>query len=185
VNFVYGQRWNDPMRFIIDAISEEQARVRFQTGPYFTVAKGEGLLTDSGQARVVGVAAPVPEYSLDMTAGAENIRANFYTTGGSLGALYHWRQEKERMFLHQVSVYQYPDDEAYYGQDEALVFTSISFTVDGFSKTYIDDKSKSMIDLEDRCEVPLDAHWEPIPAFGEWDAFGVLRRKQAPPPSRE
>jgi hypothetical protein len=182
VNFVYGQRWNDPMRFIIDAISEKQARVRFRTGPYFTVAKGKDLLVDFEQADRVGLAAEVPEYSLDMTAGAENIRANFYTTGGSIGAIYSWRQEKDRMFLHQVSVYQYPDDEAYYRQGQSLIFTDISFTLDGFSKTYIDDKSKSMIDLEDRCEVPLDAHWEPIPTFGEWDAFGILHRKQAPLP---
>ncbi|MGL5830146.1 MAG: hypothetical protein ACRC0L_11335 [Angustibacter sp.] len=176
--YIYGDAWNEKIRFMIEHITEEQARARFTNGPWFSVAKGQHLLTDYDEALGKETTAEVPEYSLDITPGAEHIRANFYTHGGSLGANYDWRQENGKMFLCDVSVWEYPDEDTYYIHGQALIYTSISFTTDGFSKEYLDDKSKTMIDLTDRCEVPLDAHWENIPTFGHWEPFGILRRKQ-------
>ncbi|MGL5857966.1 MAG: hypothetical protein ACRC35_06100 [Angustibacter sp.] len=40
-------------------------------------------------------------------------------------------------------------------------------------------RSRPVLDVVERRDVDLTAHWEPVPDFGEWERFGVLRRKGA------
>lgn len=91
--------------------------------------------------------------------------------------VYDWQQERDRLFLRTVAYWQYPDDGAFHGMDEAALFEEVRFSLDGTSRTITDDKSKPVLDVVDRRDVDLAANWEPIPEFGDWEGLGRLDRK--------
>jgi hypothetical protein len=178
---VYGSRWNSTMRFMIDTVSEDEARRRFTNGPWFSVAIGDGLATSAEQSRAAtaaNIALPVPEFTLELEPGPSDVNTFFYNEQGSIVAIYQFRRHDEQtLFLHEAVFYFYPDEPRYFGQNECLVVDSVEFHLDGTSRSEHNDRSKPMIDVTDRCDVDLAMNWEPIPTFGDWTSLGRADRR--------
>ncbi|MGL4177294.1 MAG: hypothetical protein ACRCSN_14590 [Dermatophilaceae bacterium] len=147
---------------------------------------GENLETSAHRARQAhdqGVALPLPEYVLDITprwgenADTLHLAANFYDELGRQRIDYSWVDVGGRMFLVNVGSWTYPDDDRYYDLNKATLIESFTFRLDGTSREWVNDKSQPTITTIDRDQVDLTAHFEPVPAFGDWARFGALRRK--------
>jgi hypothetical protein len=187
---IYGQRWNSTMRFIIDSISVDDARTRYQDGPWFGVAVGDGLCTSADEARAAeatGVSLPIPEFSLDLEVGADAVRAVFYDGCGSVNIIHRWQATGGLLFFEKVIVYTYPEEPHFYGQDEFLKIWSMSFQPDGTARenTRLPPPAGAFVPTNDFVEhqaVPLDNHYIPIPEFGDWAALGH-RDRYLPPPT--
>lgn len=192
MDVVYGQRWNMRMRFIIDVITGEEARLRYAEGPWFTVAVGNGLCTTADEAHAAQdahVSLPMPEFSADLEAGAESVRVSFYDANGSVAVIHRWRTVGERIFLESVIFYTYPDEPRLHRHDESRVIHFIDFGTDGTSRESIRDKVQPAAEkfvpttnIVDHDDVPLDKHYEPIPEFGDWAVFGHRDRYPRPTP---
>jgi len=177
---VYGQRWNSTMGFMIDSTTEDDARKRYVDGPWFSVAIGEGLLTSPAQSRAAKAAGrprPIPEFSLELMPGATAINTFFYDDyEGSVKAIYGWRPEDGRLFLHDVTIYTYPDEPGYYGQNESLFIDSFEFHLDSTSREEHTDMTTRVVNAIDRRNVDLTKNFEPIPVFGDWAGLGRADR---------
>jgi hypothetical protein len=187
---VYGQTWNEDLRFIIDHISADDARRRFLAGPWFGLGVGEGLCTSADDARAAeaaGVSLPVPEFSLEMEAGATAVRVLFYDEQNSITTLHDWGIKRGQLFLETVVLYVYPDDPRFHRRNERLMVRSIDFAVDGSAREIIKDTFSAATETYDRSktiiehrDVPLGNHYIPIPEFGDWAALGH-RDRYLPP----
>lgn len=178
---VYGYSWNDDMRFMIDAVSAEEARERFESGPWFSVSVGNGLLTTADaalKAEATGRLGSIPEFTLEVTPGATDINTFFYDAHGSVKAIYEFdRVDHRTMFLSTFILYEYPDESRWYGQNESVVTDNIRFRQDGTSRHRHNDKRKELIEAIDRKDVNLAKNWESVPQFGDWFGFGRPDRR--------
>jgi hypothetical protein len=185
---VYGQMWNDDLRFIFDHISVDDARKRYRDGPWFGLAVGEGLCTSADEARAAeatGVSLPVPEFCLELEARARDVRALFYDERNSVTILHDWGVVGDRLFLESVVRYYYPDQPRFFVQNESLKIWSMSFKPDGTAKenTRLPPPPGAFVRTNDFTEhrnVPLGNHYIPIPEFGDWAALGH-RDRYLPP----
>jgi hypothetical protein len=189
---VYGQMWNEDLRFIFGHITVDDARKRYVAGPWFGLAVGEGLCTSADDARAAeaaGVSLPVPDFSLDLEAGSSAVRALFYDEQNSITVLHDWRAVEGRLFLKSATFYTYPDGDQHYGQNESLKARSIDFEADGTGQEMIKETlpagpeggGRSMRIVEHH-GISLDGHYVTIPEFGDWAALGH-RDRYLPPPT--
>jgi hypothetical protein len=178
---VYGRRWNDRMRFMIDPIDPEVAHGRFDNGGGFTVAVGRGLATSVEQARetaAAGLQLPVPDYAIEMDTQWVAFSSYFFSDAGSVFAIYNFRRvTAEWLFLSSVTGYVYPDQASYWAPYQATTVTGFRYTMDGFSREETETAGRDMLDIIDRRDVPIDHHWEPYPKFGHWNSLGRDRRR--------
>jgi hypothetical protein len=187
---VYGQRWNSTMRYIIDHVSADDARKRYRDGPWFGLAVGQGLCTSADDARAAeaaGVSLPVPEFSLELEAGAAAVRVLFYDEQNSITLLHDWGIKRGQLFLETVVLYVYPDEPRFHRRNERLLVRSIDFETDGSAREMIKEAFSAVTETYDRSKtivehhgVPLDNHYIPIPEFGDWAALGH-RDRYLPP----
>jgi hypothetical protein len=185
---VYGQMWNEDLRFMFDHISTDDARKRYSDGPWFGLAVGDGLCTSADQARsaeATGVSLSVPEFSLDLEVRATAVRGLFYDDQNSITVLHHWRALEGRLFFKSATFYTYPGERRLYGQDEFLKVRSMSFKPDGIARenTRLPPPPGAFVPTNDFVEhrdVPLDNHYIPIPEFGDWAALGHRDRYVLP-----
>jgi hypothetical protein len=190
-DMVYGQRWHESLRFIIDAIAPGSARKRYADGPWFGVSVGVALCTDYDQAKAAeaaGVSLPVPEFSLELEARARDVRAFFYDERNSVTILHDWGVIGDQLFLESVVRYYYPDQSRFHAQNESLKIWSVSFKPDGTARenTRLPPPPGAFVrtnDFVEHREVPLDNHYIPIPEFGDWAALGH-RNRCLPPGGR-
>ncbi len=188
---VYGQMWNEDLRFVFDQISVDDARMRYQEGPWFSVAAGAGLCTSADEARAAeagGVALPVPEFSVGVRPGPTYFEVSFYDTEGSIVVVHGWRAVGDQMFFRSAIHYIYPEEPRHHVQGESSVLRSVTFKADGTSRETISEKLSAFTEplrkrvvTIDRDDVPLDDHYLPVPEFGDWVALG-RRDRYVPPP---
>ena len=171
---IYGQQWNHDMRFMIDSISEEDARRRFERGPWFSAAEGAGLATSPESARegVVGI----PAFALEIEPMAAVVKTFFYDLHGSIWLIYHFTRTEDQLFLDYVTRYEYPDSSRFYRQNKATLIETISYTPEGVTLQAENDRINRRRRITERDQVDVTPHWEPIPEFGDWSGLGRLER---------
>jgi hypothetical protein len=191
MELVYGQEWNEDLRFMIDVVDVEKARKRFEVGPWFSVAAGAGLYTSADDARAAGaggVALPVPEFSVGVVPGPTDFEVYFYDEHGSITIIHQWRAVGDQIFFHDATFYIYPEAPRHYVQNESSLLRSVTFKADGTNRETITEQlsvgieplRKRVVTI-DRDDVPLDDHYLPIPEFGDWAALG-RRDRYVPSP---
>ena len=159
---------------MIEAMSEAEARARYEAGPWFSVASGMGLATSAELARAA--VQTVPEYSLEIEPSAVAVNTFLYEANDSIWLIYHFKCLEDRLFLAEVTRYEYPDASRWYGQNEATLIETISYTPDGVTLQAEHDTVSKRRRVTERDQVDVTPHWEPIPEFGDWSGLGRLDR---------
>lgn len=161
MNYLYGWKWNERTRAVIDEMSEDQARTAWEDGPQLGVAAGEDL--------VPGV---VPEYSLELNAHAEDVRVNRYTPVGSIEAVLDYGTVDGRLFLEQVAEYLYPDDGRFHGMSGSSALRMYFFKPDGYAQLRTRIKETDVETVEEFTDVDVSDHWLDPLEWGDWDRIG-------------
>lgn len=164
MNYLYGRAWHEHGRFPVDEMTEEQARTAWEKGPQLGVAAGEDL--DHGA---------VPEYVLEMNAGAEDVDVYRYDAAGSIVASLGWQTKDGRLFLSDVAEWLYPDDGEFHEQDQCLAVRKYLFKPDGYARLRSDVKEAGAATVEEFTGVDVTDHWLDPLTWGDWDRIGRHR----------
>jgi len=168
MKYLYGWAWHDEDRHPIDELTEEQARTAWDDGPQLGVAAGEGLADGA-----------VPEYSLELSPHGEDVRVNYYTSEGSIEAIYDYGTIDDRLFLEEVTEYLYPDDGQHHSHIANLAVRMYFFKPDGYCRLRTRIKETGVETVEEFSDVDVSDHWLDPLAWGDWDRIG-RHRPEAP-----
>ncbi len=161
----YCERWNNRLAEPIEPISEEEARRRYEKGPWFTVVIGDP---------------PIPHCFIEINWENDYMGVNFLDEAGSTRCVYAFtRVDDSRMFLDQATFWQYPKDGKYHPMFEAELIEAFFYRQDGTATHEVRDEITGEVTLADHAGVPLDINWEPVPEFGDWAS--VARRDREKP----
>jgi hypothetical protein len=169
VFYRYGRGWHAHGRFPIAEMTEKQARRVWEKGPQLGVAAGEHL--DRGA---------VPEYSLQMSARAQDVDVHCYDEFGSVLVSFGWQTVGGRLFLSDVAEWLHPEDGAFHERDECLVFRKYLFKPDGYARLRRDDKAAEVAAVEEFNDVDVSDHWADPLEWGDWDRIGRQRPGSLP-----
>lgn len=164
MKYLYGWKWHDEDRHVIDELTEAQARKAWDDGPQLGVVAGDGL-TDGG----------VPAYSLEMNAHAEDVRVNHYTPEGSIEAVLDYGTIDGRLFLEQVSEYLFPDDGEFHTSFSATAIRMYFFKPDGSCRLRTRVTETGAETVEEYDGVDVSDHWLDPLEWGDWDRIGTHR----------
>lgn len=151
------------LKKVREPISEHEARLRFEQGPWFTVVS----LSEPSS--------PAPDFAIELLPQFEFARVIFYTDAGSIARIHDFEPHDGQLFMVSSTTYTYPDD-SYYGQSKANVVVTIMYSPDGKATLTKDDVSNPQVTQETRTDVDVSANWEPIPEFGDWDGLARCDR---------
>lgn len=91
-----------------------------------------------------------------------------------------WREPGERLFLEAITSYTYPDMTNHYARNECIQIVSMFYKTDGVVEVETNDKSRPKVSVVHYRDVDVSAHWEPIPAFGNWESLGRFDARLQP-----
>lgn len=156
---VYGWSWNAKLRQLIDELTEDQARTRFDEGP---------------QLGVVALPQPdaVPLYALTLSAGAADVRVHRYDARGSQTASLDYTVLDGRLFLEQAGEWLYPEDDRYHAFGGALAHRTFEFQPSGVVRLSSRVKETGVETVEEFSDVDVSGHWIDPLAWGDWDRVG-------------
>lgn len=89
-------------------------------------------------------------------------------------------KDDHRLFLSGVRVWTYPNDQPGLLLSDAVVRENIRYREDGHVRRVITDKAERHRETVEYTGVPVDTHWESVPAFGAYGSIGRFERG-APP----
>ena len=161
MSYRYGRGWHAQGRFPIGELTEEEARRVWEKGPQLGVAAGEDL--DRGR---------VPEYSLEMSARAQDVVVLHDDDTGSVVVSWGWQTVEGRLFLSDVAEWLLPEDGAFHERDECLVFRKYLFRPDGYARLRCDDKAAGGVTVEEFGDVDVAGPWADPLDWGDWDRIG-------------
>lgn len=160
----YCRRWNFDYHEPIDPCSVEEARARDRSGDLYTV-----VLADAAGGSV-------PEAVVEIAWANDHAGVWFFDEFGRQSLNYAFRRIDDRLFLHNMIEYGYPDEHA-----ETLSGSTrtdeIRFSPDGLTKEIISDDVAREREIIERSDVDVSSHWEPVPAFGQWDSLARWDRE--------
>jgi hypothetical protein len=159
---VYCERWNEWLDKPIVPLTEEDARARHERGELYTVA----YVPDGGSKAVGAVEVRLEVgfariYVFDEHARVEQIRT--------------FDRRGDRMFLEEVTDYEYPDTTERLRMDQASLVTEHEYNEDGTGKLSVHRAGTEYSDGWDLSLKPgqtMEGHWAPVPEFGAYDALG-------------
>jgi hypothetical protein len=76
------------------------------------------------------------------------------------------RVDDERLFLTAVTSWHYPDGARF--EFEADRIESCAYRPDGYASRLVDESGSEHVEVSEYLDSPVDANWEPVPAFGQW-----------------
>jgi len=157
----YCRRWNFRRHRPIDPLTPEEAIAR----DVYTVV----LADPSGGA--------VPEAVIEIAWENSHAGVWFFDEVGRQALNYAFRRSGDRLFLHDMIQYSYPGDEpsTLSGANRTEEFT---FGEDGIVRRVITDDVAQEKTTEDRRDVDVSFHWEPVPTFGEWESLARWNRDE-------
>ncbi len=163
-NVTYCRRWNFDYQEAIDPLPPEKAVERDVSGELYTVVIPDPTGGD------------VPEAVIEVEWENDHAGVWFFDEFGRQSLNYAFRRtEDNRLFLHNMMEYEYPDEHA-----ETLTGATrtdeIRFEPDGMTKEIISDDIKQERETIERSDVDVSSHWEPVPKFGEWDSLARWNR---------
>lgn len=173
MKYLYGWSWNDlpEYRKPIRPVTEAKARKAFEAGTQLTVAAGPDLA--EGQ---------VPQYTLTVNRENQYVGVTTYTRGGSIARVLHYTSGVEghegELFLQEVVLYEYPDEDSYYGVTDH-VGPMAYYEPRGYGRLRVagrtdgvapPDQVDTLYEFEG---LDLSTHWIPDLAWGDWDRVGL------------
>ncbi|MGW4398830.1 hypothetical protein ACWEHA_26410 [Amycolatopsis nivea] len=167
----YCRAWGGENHAMGQPLTERTAKRRYEEkGRWFTA--------------VVGDDPSRPACTLEINPReAYPITVKFFDDHGSTRLSYaFWLMEPGKLFLKQVTRWEYPADGQYHGMNEStLVETLFWEQPDGVVRRLVNDGTT--VHAEDYRDVPIDANWEPYPAFGDFASISREDRDQPPGPA--
>ena len=151
---VYCQQWNLLLAAPTDPISEPDARVRFEQGPWFSVV----LDGERG----------VPRAAIELQPGPAVAKVFLFTPAGSIDRISTFRRAGDRLRVTDTTVYRYADDDRHL-QSDSTVIESVLFKPDGTARRVCKDKTQASLVVEDCDGVVAGEREVPVPAFGNWE----------------
>jgi hypothetical protein len=146
---VYGRKWNFRRHEPVYPISPTAAAARDARGDHYAVA-----LADPDRP---------PEAVIEVAWRQDHAGVWFLDGQGRQTLLYEFRRAGERLFLHSVTHWDYPE-----GGDGATRIDERRYREDGSVRRIVsDDDADDQVTDDDR-DVDVSAHWEPVPHFGDW-----------------
>ncbi|MFH5877744.1 hypothetical protein [Arthrobacter sp. NA-172] len=174
MKYVYGQRWHPTRNQPTEALDEAEAMARFngeRSKPdWFTVA---AFVEDATPEQV-------PEFYAEITPHGAYAAVYFIDPFGSIHYIFGFRKTGKQLFLEDITAYAYPDMTKHYNQNECAKVVSMYYKTDGVVEVETIDKSQPDISVVHSKDVDVSAHWEPIPAFGDWESLGRFDARWKP-----
>jgi hypothetical protein len=158
----YGERWNPMLGRPVDEIFPDEARRRYVDGPWFTAVIGN-------RAR--------PESYIEIDPEKGFFGVHFLDTRGSVWLKYSFRRvDGRRLFLERVTRWLYPEDGQRHVNMDAVLVEKVHLRPDGtVERTTVDNRTGEGR-KERLADVPMDASWEAVPEFGDFDSIARLDR---------
>ena len=162
----YCRRWNFLHDQPIDPLTEAQARKRDAAGKLYTVVLGD----PAG-----------PEKIIEVVRASGHVGVAFFDPLQRQSLYYTFtRVDDDTMFLHGMTNWKYPNDAAK-TINESCWIEHFEYHQDGIVEHEVRDEQADEIRITKYRDVKLDINWEPVPAFGDWDA--IARYDRQPPAS--
>ncbi|MDA3803986.1 hypothetical protein ACMT9U_06535 [Clavibacter sp. Sh2036] len=168
---IYGTRWSGRKRAPLEALTESEARRRF-----------DGLVPEPDHWFSVGVKRDgasdlaAPEFILEVLPHAEYVKVLFVDQYHTLRFAYGFRDLGGRMFMTNVKENRYPDAERFHPLNESVWSQSIVIEPTGYVKEVAYDLLAKERHLSEYRDVDVSPNWEDVPEFGDWERFGEFDR---------
>lgn len=97
-------------------------------------------------------------------AGRKNVEYSFY------------KKNNGNLFLENVSMWTYPDNNPRLRLNEATVQENIQYREDGYVNRVTIDKVENVKETKEYTDIPMDRNWEPVPSFGDYRSIARFER---------
>ncbi|NUR07605.1 MAG: hypothetical protein HOQ22_16305 [Nocardioidaceae bacterium] len=180
MHLAYGNLWNNDLKLMIDPVPAEDAKVRYE--------RGDEVMVAAGRVPLAGVEAgsddrpdePEPAvWSLYAELDRGYVEVEFFNAFGTREATYSFQQQDDgRLFLFEVSEYDFERRTPETGDWDWSRVEEHSFEPDGSSSTVVRTKAGSGTDvaMQEYTGTDVERNWEPVPAWGDWDS--ITRRQR-------
>jgi hypothetical protein len=168
---VYGTRWSGRKRGPLKALTEAEARRRF-----------DGLVAEPDHWFSVGVKRDgaselaAPEFILEILPHAEYVKVIFVDQHHTQRFSYGFRDLGGRMFMTNIKESRYPDGDRFHPLNESIWNESIVIDQTGYVKHVVYGYSVNETHLSEYRDVDVSENWEDVPVFGDWERFGEFDR---------
>ncbi len=157
----YGLDWNFRHHRPIDALTEEEARSRYQSGEHVVIAVGAPLR---------------PEVVIEVHWNNQYLGVWFFDNLGRQATKFQFtRYGNDRLFLNSVTAWKYPGDTAR-GLHMSILVDEFTFETDGRAVRIIKDDIAQETVTQQRTGVDVSTNWEPVPTFGDWASIARFER---------
>ncbi|HEY7482960.1 MAG TPA: hypothetical protein VH912_00735 [Streptosporangiaceae bacterium] len=136
-------------------------------------------LDEEGEPYTVVVGATVaPEAVIEVCWKNAYLGVSFKDVQGRTDLQYSFtRVDDQRLFLSDVTSWHYPEGARF--EFEAARIESHTYRPDGYVSRRVDDVATDRIEVSELLDVPVEAHWEQVPAFGRWTSVARYDRALA------
>ncbi|MGI5337458.1 hypothetical protein ACQEVS_08715 [Streptomyces sp. CA-181903] len=167
MSLIYCERWNERLCKPIGRLGADEAKVVHESGePYAVASVDEG----TGHAdRVV-----------ELAMRSNIVRVNFLDEYNRVEMIYIFGPADGRLFLQDITTYDYGDVKKYLGMSRSRVVEINEFNPDGTGVYHYkgpDERYSQELSLKD--DRSLDLHWEAVPEFGDYAS--IARGKRSGP----
>jgi hypothetical protein len=146
---IYCEMWNGRPAA---TMSEQRAKDLDGRGEPYTVVVGD---------------AAAPEAVIQVCWKNAYLGVSFRDVNGRTDLQYSFTKvDDERLFLTDVTSWHYAPEARF--EFEAERIESCTYRPDGYATRRVDDNGHDRIVVSESLDVPVDAHWERVPAFGHW-----------------
>ncbi|MFD2473655.1 hypothetical protein [Amycolatopsis silviterrae] len=165
----YCRAWGGDDRTMWQPLTERTAKRRYEDGGKWFSA----VIGDVSEPDCVLEINPQSPY---------RITVKFFDGHGSTLLSYgFWLMEPGQLFLKHVVRWEYPEDGVFHSMNEATLIEDVFWEKpDGVVRREL--QQGNSVSVEGYRDVPIDANWEPYPAFG--DFASIARRDRDDPPGQ-
>lgn len=144
----------------VGSMTEAAARKLDGQGEPYTVVVGDGV---------------APAAVIDVCWKNAYLGVSFKDLRGRTDLRYSFtRVDDQRLFLSDVTWWHYPEGARF--EFEADRIESRTYRPDGYVSRRVDDTGADFIEISEHLDMPVEAHWERVPAFGRWAAVARYDR---------
>jgi hypothetical protein len=164
----YTYKWNYRRNRPGQVLSEEEARLKDAAGDEYTAV----MPPRPGTTRPVLVT-PVWQTGVVVVTFIDEFdrRAVEYVFS---------KKDDTRLFLDDVHMWTYPNDEPRLLLSAATVRERVSYYTDGYVKRVITNVGEHYKETIEYRDVPVESNWEPIPTFGDYASIARFERGTGP-----
>lgn len=156
----YCELWSSKRRKPTGTMSADQARQRDARGESYSVVIGDP---------------DAPESVIEVVPENKYFNVNFIDGEGRTSAAYGFEKiDDSKLFLAEVTLWTYPQGAR--SKSQASRVETFEFRPDGYAAQTVDDSSSEQIETTEKINVSVEANWEPVPEFGNWESIARYDR---------